>query len=265
MSDLLKQAIFYLSISLMFILGFCLIISSIYISNSRGWSITSGIFVIVGLSLIVISIVMARNESDTVIVRGEEYGFKQNPRDDVIEQVETAVTNAITDIPDLADDSGKIYSEKSGIDPLQFTIDELNKQIAVKKYLQDISNQEGLKIVQVEGTSIRAASENNLNLATGLMFNVFLEKNDVSERIATAELTESESTTGKLFEFEIREWKYDESEKIGEAKSDLADNLGWMKIITEGVVDTDIQDLRAAREQIVEMKNTRDTKYETQR
>lgn len=231
-------------------------------------SFTSGIFVITGSGLIVFAILINVYDSEgstKIKFRGEEYGIISGDWNYTEGKLEAIIANTIEENIQSSNESKELNSEQDNIDPIQFTIDELNKQIAVKVYQEDISDKEGLKIVDVEGTKVRAASENELDLTTGLMFNVFVDREDVSERIATAELTEAESTTGKLFEFDIIGWKYEDKGEIMDARSALDEDRGRMKIITDGVVDTDIEGLQEAREKIKQIKNKRDTKYETSR
>lgn len=275
MGERLNSGTIYLTSSVLGILGLSLISASVYIAVTSEVSFTLGIFSTIGLALIIFSALIISyfklNKSE-IVIRNKRYAIGRKNSEDLFEKISEVVSEEIRDIEQevLGNNREKRLEQEDGvkasrynIDFLQFTIDELSKQIAVKKYENNKESKEGLRIVEYTNNNIIAASETELELTEGLLFNVFVEDGSVSEHVATAKLTQAQSTSGTIYEFEISDWKFESGERVGRAQEKLKSGNGRLKIISEGIVDTGIDELVETRENITKMKNKRDIEYET--
>jgi hypothetical protein len=140
----------------------------------------------------------------------------------------------------------------------------LNKQLAIMEYCDSVSRKDGLRVVGFPNNRLRARSEQKLDLAKGLQFHVLSDDSDESHiegRIATAELVETESTSGIVYEFDVIEWKEDDESWRSKARIDLENGRARMRIIKDELIEADKENLETALDCVQKIKYDRELEY----
>ncbi|MBZ6496857.1 hypothetical protein [Natrinema longum] len=296
-STLYRWTIQLLGIPLI-VLGIIISFLPVYIIISDSFAASLVVFSSIGLIMIVFGVLLTLftfEDIETITVNGKTFGIgnkkstpKSNNRQGSQKQSEKQPpfphefektfsekshlaynSNTIGDMFEGLTEREIIYKLLSIInnnDPLQKTIDELSKQIAIKKFIEQNISEKGLRIVRIDGEYIVAAANEEIELVDGLVFNIHHYPNSsdkISELVGKAVLVESQSSNQMLFEFRVVEWKYNDSEQIEMAKDKLKKGRGRMNILTDGIVETDRDKLVTARTCLQSLKLKRDTKYDT--
>jgi len=267
------RSILNLAVLILFLLGLLSIIVSLYDIFRNGIGAYSAVYQVTGFILLllpVIFFIVNYSEYNKVILSGKPYFLESSDSkvpevlDENVENLERALS-VLDKIAEQAEIYENVISESYTADALQHSINIIDKQLAIREYQESTNKDEGLKVVKFDGERITAKSKEELNLTEGLQFYILSDETDdcqVTGRIGTAELIESESSTGKLFQFMINEWKSEKEEWKTKAKVDLEGGHARMGIINEDVVDVEKEELEKALQCLQKIKYSQGVKYE---
>lgn len=243
-------------ISIFFLFGILMLTIGAY----TAWrtSITRSISYLLGLGLlslgasfVIYELEIQNNKS--VMIRGKLYSIDVDDiRESIISNEEGGITprenseNIDTIISLLNGISEEVETQEEELqeyyhqDATQYLIDVINSHLALQEYMMSSTSDNGLRVVGFENELITAQSEEEIDLAEGLIFNILSdERNEclVTGWIGTAELIAAESSSGKLFQFKPLEWKHNEGDWKGLAKEDLKNGRARLDIPTDDLVE----------------------------
>lgn len=265
---LLKIALF-----VMFFLGAVLIITSAIGVMRFGFDL-SGTFSPAGGSLLMIfSIIiymLVYSDIGPITFKGERYALERqnsthlpNDGDGEIETV----------IPILREISEEIESHDQDLSPyyntdaIQACMKIIDEQLAIREYTSSVNSENGMRVLGFDSQGdeyINAQSEDDMNLSRGLLFHLLSDEGEnstVNGRIATAELVETESTPGDLFQFVIHEWRRDEEQWKSRAIEDIRNGRARLTIITDDLVDVEKEALETTLQCLQTIKHHQELDY----
>lgn len=270
--DISEKRFLILIIIVIFTLGSATMVASLYVAMRDGIGFPLATFSILGFSLLIMSFIIYGSEYlgyQEIEIRGKSYSLKRNGEDEIIgsnvdfENLDAIlpILNQISDQLTEQEDQISQYYDKT---PIQQVIDIVNKQLAIREYINSVGDQSDLRVVKFDEGRIVAESEEELDLTEGLFFNILSDDDEAfaDGRIGKARLSETESSSGKLFEFELTEWKTDSEDWISRAKIDLSEGHARMSIITDGLVEVDEEKLETALECLQLIKYDRELEYD---
>ncbi|MCL9817026.1 hypothetical protein [Natronocalculus amylovorans] len=252
------------------LLGFIIMVVVTYDILFHTISLGSAGTLFIGFLLFIFGFLLLVSESsehNSVIIYDKRFaiGEKQDISP-IVSQKHEYISSVIPLLNEIGEQIELQESWKYG-DPIEETINLINKQLAITEYLNSTEETDGLRVVDYRSDNeiIVANSEDELSLAKGLLFNVFSDDNHcgiVNGRIGKAELIESESTSGKLFEFVITEWKDDDEHWKKNAESDLKNGYARMKILTDDVANIEKERLQTTLKTLQKIRYERGLKYD---
>lgn len=242
-----------------FISGFALIVAGIIGGFESGVGFGTGVFVLSGSTFVIFSTIFfyLHYVSDGPITWGgktydlhKEYTPTERVTDDLNEESLDTVIPLLSDISEGIRAQEHEISHQFDKSALQKVINMVSEQLAMREYINSSENH--LRVVGFESSEdkfINAVSEDSLDLSPGLVFTILsdgCEDSAVQGRIGTAELVETESSEGNLFQFTIRSWRREEDTWKRQAKDDIRNGRARLTIITEDLVDIDKEELETA-------------------
>ncbi len=227
---------------------------------------------LIGFLLFMVSLAVFLGSSekyDYLIIRDKRYSLEKSEdgteRTNIGSENIEGIRPLLEEISDSLDLQEKDLIGDSEKGKIQYSINMINKLLAIKEYKRSIGEKEGLRVVDFENERIVAKSKNRLNLSEGLKFNILSTESsgsNVNGRIGTAELVESESSSGDLFEFTLLEWKNENDDWISRATIDLENGQARMRIITDDFIDIEEETLKTTLNCLQQIKHDRELKYD---
>lgn len=262
-----------LLISVLTLSGLGIIVVSCYVALKFGIGFPLATFSLFGFALVIVGSLLYSDQYldySKVTIRDKEYSLNHglNSKRTDIESKSSDLESIEPFLRDISDQLEKYEDYQLNYydnETLQQSINILNKQLAIREYGRSVGPDNDLRVVKYENDFVVAKSKRELSLAKGLKFNILSDDGKDSHsdgRIATAELVETESTSGKLFEFQITDWKKDKDDWRSRAEIDLEKGNARMSIITEDLVDIEEDKLRTAITCLQKIKNDWELKYE---